>query len=284
MVVNCFNPNNNSSNNGWGTSSSKMLYAWCTQEIQSMIHVWKSNNMFEQGDISPEHIINEFGLQLCKTIYEGEDNPIVWKTTPSRKNSNLGEFITVNISKPQLPPLGSAVSTVSTYKAENTPPITISSVAPNKRDDFFSDLVNDFTSIDGTASFQMNLRSFLLHVIIFKSHENFSQENYETKSMGVMKQKGIFKSLQYGNWFRSSQSFRDFIKNTKRQINRFSLAQKSLLASKCHTYTIHDSAYGLHEDQPQDISALTKFCFKGTNANIFELITLKYREYLETLK
>ena len=169
-------------------------------------------------------------------------------------------------------------------RQKTLPPSPYTLVLPKKRDDFFSDLVNDFNSIDETASFQMNLKSFLLHVIIFKSHENFSQENYETKSMGVMKQKGIFKSLQYGNWFRSSQSFRDFIKNTKRQINRFSLAQKSLLASKCHTYTIHDSAYGLHEDQPQDISALTEFCFKGTNAKIFDLITLKYREYLETLK
>ena len=110
-----------------------MLYAWCTQEIQSMIHVWKSNNMFEQGDISPEHIINEFGLQLCKTIYEEVDNPIVWKTTPSRKNSNLRHFMTVKISKPQLPPLGSALSTVSTYEAENTTPITIHSGPPEKK-------------------------------------------------------------------------------------------------------------------------------------------------------
>ena len=133
---------------------------------------------------------------------------------------------------------------------------------------FFSDLVNDFNSIDETASFQMNLRSFLLHVIIFKSHGNLSQENYETKSMRVMKQKGIFKSLEYGNWFRSMKSFQDFFKNSKRQIIQFTPAQKSWLVCKCDAYTIHKSAYELPENQRQDISVLTENCFKGTNANI----------------
>ena len=110
-----------------------MLYLWCTQEIQSMIHVWKGNNIFLQEDILPDKIINEFGLQLSKTICEEVDNPIVWKTTPSRKNSNLRHFMTVKISKPQLPPLGSALSTVSTYEAENTTPITIHSGPPEKK-------------------------------------------------------------------------------------------------------------------------------------------------------
>lgn len=137
MLVNCFNPNNNNSDNGWGTSSSKMLYLWCIQEIRSMIHVWKANNIFLPEDILPDKIINEFGVQLSKTICEEVDNPIIWKTTPSRKNSKLGHFMTVNISKPQLPPLGSTLSTVSTFEPENITPIDIYSSPPKKRDDFF---------------------------------------------------------------------------------------------------------------------------------------------------
>ena len=284
MLVNCFNPNNNKSDNGWGTSSSKMLYLWCTQEIQSMIYVWNGNNIFLPEDILPDKIINEFGLQLSKTICEEVDNPIIWKTTPSRKHSNLGHFMTVNISKPQLPPLGSTLSTVSTFEPQNITAITIYSSPPKKRDDFFSKLVNDFDSIDHTASFQMNLRSFLLHVIIFKIHGNHSHENYEKKAMRVMMENGIFKSLDYGKWFRNSSAFGDFCKNSKKKIQKFNPGQKSYLELKCGDYIIHQDDYEIPENQRQDISILTAYCFKGANANIIELITQKHNEYLVNLE
>lgn len=280
LIKNCFNPEKSAANSGWESSSSRMLYLWCKEKIELLINkLTTGESKFIDGDISPDQIMNEFdrllSISVCINIYQ----PIVWRTTRSRKNSVFGQFMTVNIKKGQLPPRVLPLSNTS----RNTTSLSLrSGVTPKKvTDTFFTKLSQNFGK--GNIAFKMNLRSFLIHVIIYKTFGNLSDDNYVIEKMNEGLEGIVFQSLGLQSWFKNDKSVANAYKNTKKQKNALKLNQQQVLMSYCENYTINSDDDGGFEYVNEDILSISKICFQRTNSAIIRFIASKYYEYLNPM-
>ena len=247
-----------------------------------MIKQWENGNQFGKTSIEPNHMIIEFHRLISESITCDTTEPIVWKTTPSRRNISIGQFQIVQIDPKNIP------SIQYTLVAGNTNPMIMNtSLRNDKKDTFFSQLSHSFEYGTTGDQIKINIRKFLLYVLIWKSNGHISKKQFTTAKINLLMTNHVFQSIDFVNWFKDEHSFRAHCKNAKKGWEKYSPDKIIILTDKISSFSfdLDANAFDYDENINDSIIIDKAFwiqCFSGINKGTASLIRQQYQEFLNT--
>ena len=258
----CFNPAIPKVNSGWASSSSHTLYTFIYNEI-----VVPLAEGIELPNYSKDNFLWEFKLQIKNQLYiHAGNSPIIWKTTPSRKNSNVGQFMEVKIGNDILPTHKRKYS--STSLLDNMPLRKDKKI----RNNFWQTYMIDFKK--NSLRFCMNLRHFLIHVMVYKKHGSLNLDNYAVESLTLILTSPEFEMLGLLTWFDEDEDeFKNVAKAAKK--NCIDEIKRDQIISKCQGFTINKFF---------DITTFETMIFTDLNEILFSNSSPEIVQYISELR
>jgi len=253
-------------------SSARELYMWMVRQIKSITEEQESSNQLTE-------ILFDTIIYKC---LDNESTPIVWKTTPSRMNSDKGTFMFVRI-KGNILPSNSRVQemkrteTQTSYPGKNDKKPT--------RDDFFAKTTQTIYGKRGNT-FTMNMRLFILHLLMYDHHKRLDKTDYISSNNHNFRNSKYFKALNFSDWYRNEDAFKESIANGRRYIDNKKEEDIIMLISVIKTYRSQSfDAYQLIRNNGSHGEAIDiwKKCKNGINSDVSFEIIREYKEYLAGL-
>ena len=222
----------------------------------------------EIPDYTRDNLIWDFKLKFRGELYKYAPNtPIIWKTTPSRKNSNIGQYMVVEIEENSLP---------SHNRGNDNESQTIPQSNPErkKRDNFWQKYSISFKSDSG--SFSLNIRHFIIHYMIYKQFGDLNIGYYDSGHADIILDSELFQDLDALKWFSNkTKEFKSVCKAAKQNCGEFN--KRSKILSKCQEMRLEQSydTTTLHNISDED---LIKVLFSYASRNIiYYMIQIKNR-------
>lgn len=222
----CFNPETPKIHSGWASSSSHTLYTFIYNEI-----VLPLGEDIEVPNYSKDNFIWDFKLQIKKQLYiHAGNSPIIWKTTPSRKNSNVGQYMIVKLGNDILP--------THKRKCSSTSPLDNMPLRKDKkkRNNFWQTYMIHFTR--DSLKFSMNLRHFIIHAMVYKKYGSLNLDNYDKESLTLILTSQEFEMLGLLTWFDDDEDeFRNVAKAAKKNCKHET--KRDQIISKCQDFAVN---------------------------------------------
>lgn len=210
-------------------------------------------------DYSKDHFVCDFKLQIKEQLcINTTESPIIWKTTPSRKNSNIGQYLMVNIDSVTLP----------TYDIKEENVDTGHVVTKKTRDNFWQSFKYNLT--DGTLCFAINIRHFMIHVLVNRHHQNNHPKNYNSNEINLLLKSEEAQNLDILSWFNSdSREFKSVSKSAGK--NCKDDRKRDIIFNKC---------VSLHYIETFDTSLIDEQNQTKMNDTLFSCISPDIVQYL----
>ena len=256
LLLMCFGPEEPKPNSGWGSSSSRMLYQFLIKEVilNLTIHI-------NSADFTKEKFLWEFKVQIKNQLnIHASEKPIIWKTKPSRKNSDMCKCVTVNIENHVLPSFSETTINLN----ETVQNRAVREQRDNSWSKFKCSLHKDSTQ------FKVNIRHFIIHCLIFDLHKNLDLKYYENKKSRQIYESERFRELELNTWFEDDYAhFQNACKNAKNNCKVQS--RRNLLEEKCEQFNF-SSTFNAQELREMDKKRFIDIIFKETNKSIISRI------------
>ena len=196
--------------------------------------------------------------------------PIVWKTSPSRMRRKHGQYILVNIPK-NTDITSSEYNFLRLSKPNDTPTVT-------PRDVFFNKIplvrIPYQRDDDPTLrTLEMNLRSYLFHVLMYQQYKCLDIDNYVTNTGRDLILGSLSTRLGFNKWIDDSTQLYYLVRYTKDTL-KVEYQKEALL--NC----ISDYSFNVDDDDEKAILGpnfsllnLVQNCTKRISAGIIKKIT-----------
>ena len=212
--------------NQWENSASQQLANECLDICADLAERNSfGENVQSNKWLNPISVRHEFATLLWESLKESVssgDSPIVWKTIPSRKKSNVGEYALVHIDEHCYPS--------NTEAADDG----FNKIQYTERIKNFQKTYKLYLGPRADGSyFHMSYRVFLFHVLMYDFFGNLDTCNYKQKNFSKVMSRDIVESLGVRKWYIDAE----IIKSAKSSLLASSKNNKtSVISHYCDIY------------------------------------------------